>query len=72
MFTLKTSNFRTAHKFNVNFDPRAKNGPHTKIKSIYTPTQNQIHRDPNTEVKSISVPTLNQIILACPPTPKPS
>ena len=79
MLTLKPTDFRAAHKYQVDFDHPYKKttsiDPHTKIKSfsIHTqkptifrpPRENQAISDLYTEVKSISIPTIYSNQLWC-------
>ena len=58
MLTLKTRNFRPAHKNKVNYDPRAKNKSILVFTADLNPPQNQFSFESNTEVNLISIPTL--------------
>ena len=54
MLTLKTSNFRPAHKNKVNFDPRTKHTPeYVNFGQFISPTQDQVHFDPYSKNRSI-------------------
>ena len=73
VFTLKTSNFQSAHKNKVNFDPHKNQSISVltlKPSQFLSPTQSQVNFDPNAEVKPISIPTLKTTQLCTPPDTK--
>ena len=71
MLARETSNFRSAQKNKVHFDPRTKNRstPVFTLKPDHflSPARNQVNFDPNTEVKSISISTLKTSQFCMPP-----
>ena len=74
MLARETSNFRSAQKNKVHFDPRTKNRstPVFTLKPDHflSPARNQVNFDPNTEVKSISISTLKTSQFCMPPDTK--